>query len=87
MTDVSEPDLGCVGKDRNKGRVEDAPPGDKPQAPDGVSEDAERLNEATYTVGHCLDMERPVKFGRKEYSQVANGTGDGNSVGRVGPRG
>ena len=44
MTNVSEPDLGSVGKDRDKNRVENAAPWDKFQASDGVSKDAESLN-------------------------------------------
>jgi len=87
LTDVSEPDLGCVGKDRDKGCVKDTSPRDKPQALDGIPEDAERLNEAAHAVSHSLDMEGPVKFGRKEDAQVTNGAGNGDSVGRVGPRG
>jgi len=44
LSDVSEPNLGSVSKDRNKGRVEDTAPRDKRQASDRVSEDAEGLN-------------------------------------------
>jgi len=66
--DVSEPDLRSVGKDRNKGRVKDATPGDKLQAADGISEDAERLNEAAHAVGHGLDMKSPVEFGREKHA-------------------
>jgi len=44
LTDVSEPDLGSVCKDRDQDSVKDPSPGDKLQAVDGVSEDAEGLN-------------------------------------------
>jgi len=67
--------------------VEDASPRDKPQAADGVSEDAEGLNKAAHAVSHGLDVKRPVKLGCEEDTQVTNGAGDRNSLGRVRPRG
>jgi len=44
LSDVSEPNLGSVRKDRNQDGVKDTVPGDKCQASDGISEDAERLD-------------------------------------------
>src|SRR6266850_4841169 len=87
LTDVSEPDLGSVCKDRDEDSVKDAAPRDKLQASDGISEDAESLNEAADTVGHGLDVKCPVEFGREEDTQITNGLGNGDLVGRVGPGG
>jgi len=81
---VSKPNLGSVCKDRDEDSVEDVVPGDKLQASDRVSEDAEGMNEATDSVGHGLHMQGPVELGREKHAQVSDGLGDGDPVGRVG---
>jgi len=84
LTYVSEPDLGSIRKDRDEDSMEDAAPGDKLQALDRVSEDADGVNEAADPVGHGLHVQGPVELGREEDTQVPDGLGDGNPVGGVG---
>jgi len=81
LSDVGEPDLGGIGENGGADGVKDFAPGNQLQAPDGVSEDAEGVNQALDMARHGADVKGPVELGGKEDPKVADGLGDGDTVG------
>jgi len=86
LADVCEPDLRSVGENGHADGVEDFAPGDKLQAPDGVTKDAERSDEAADAIRHGTDMEGPVELGSEEDPKIADGLGNWDGVGCGGTR-